>query len=72
MTDSKNIEYGIVKTFDSFKGFGFITREKGKDVFFFYEEINHEHKELTPGDKVAFVIQTQSKGPRAYAVTKIQ
>lgn len=51
MSDIKNKAYGIVKTFDSFKGYGFITREKGKDVFFFYGEITHEDKYLTPGIK---------------------
>jgi CspA family cold shock protein len=72
MTSDQNLEYGTVKTFDSFKGFGFITREKGRDVFFFYEEISEEYKYLTPGDKVSFVVQIQSKGPRAYSITKTQ
>ncbi|WP_413742297.1 retron Se72 family effector protein [Sodalis sp. RH15] len=64
-------EFGIIKTFDSFKGFGFITREKGKDVFFFYEEIVGGDKYLHGGDHVRFVIKMQPRGPRAYQVTKI-
>lgn len=67
----ESIHYGVVKTFDSFKGFGFITREKGKDVFFFYAEILHEVKYLVPGDRVSFEIRKMDKGPRAYAIKKI-
>jgi len=32
----QDLELGIVRTFDTFKGFGFIRREKGKDVFVFF------------------------------------
>ncbi|EMH2332466.1 retron Se72 family effector protein [Citrobacter freundii] len=71
MIEEKNKFYGIVKTFDSFKGYGFITREKGKDVFFFYGEIIHEDRYLTPGDKVSFEIKMMDKGPRAFAIQKI-
>lgn len=69
--NEEDIHYGIVKTFDSFKGFGFITREKGKDVFFFYGEIINEDKYLTPGDRVSFEIRKMDKGPRAYAIKKL-
>lgn len=71
MSEEINKHYGVVKTFDSFKGFGFITREKGKDVFFFYGEIVHEDKYLTPGDKVHFELRTMDKGPRAFSIYKI-
>ncbi len=64
-------EYGTVKTFDTFKGFGFITRKKGKDVFFFYEEINDEDKQLYAGDDVSFIVRPQKKGPRAYEILKL-
>ncbi|CAM4100144.1 retron Se72 family effector protein [Serratia nematodiphila] len=60
---------GKVKTFDSFKGFGFITRDKGKDVFFFYEEISGEDKFLNIGDEVEFTIEDKPKGPRAYNIS---
>lgn len=71
MNDDK-IWYGVVKTFDTFKGFGFIRREAGKDVFFFYDEIQGDDGALYPGDEVFFTIQKQLKGPRAYNVRKIQ
>jgi len=64
-------EYGLVKTFDSFKGFGFIRRQKGKDVFFFYNEILGDDRILFEGDKVSFTVQATPKGPRAYEVEKI-
>lgn len=60
---------GKVKTFDNFKGFGFITREKGKDVFFFYEDVI-DGIHLYPGDSVNFVVRKESKGPRAYNISK--
>ncbi|PWC12648.1 retron Se72 family effector protein [Brenneria corticis] len=62
--------HGVVKTFDSFKGFGFISREKGKDVFFFYNEIIEDNKTLYPGDEVIFTIIKKPKGPRAYNIKK--
>lgn len=71
MTEDNTKHYGIVKTFDSFKGYGFITREKGKDVFFFYGEIIHEDKYLTPGDRVSFELKIMDKGPRAFTIQKI-
>lgn len=63
--------FGMVKTFDAFKGWGFITRDKGKDVFFFYSEINGDDKYLSAGDQVSFTIQALAKGPRAYNISKI-
>lgn len=68
---SESLEYGVVKTFDSFKGWGFITREKGKDVFFFYTEIEGDEKYLCAGEEVAFTIQKHPKGPRAFNIRKI-
>lgn len=70
MNEKTTKHYGVVKTFDSFKGFGFITREKGRDVFFFYSEIVHEDKYLTPGDNVSFELRNLDKGPRAYLIEK--
>lgn len=60
---------GKVKTFDNFKGVGFITREKGKDVFFLYEDVI-DGIHLYPGDCVNFFVKKGSKGPRAYNIGK--
>jgi cold shock protein len=62
--------FGIIKTFDVFKGFGFIQRPKGKDVFFFYQEINDDDKILVEGDKVSFTIEKRPKGLRAFNIRK--
>jgi CspA family cold shock protein len=62
--------FGIVKTFDTFKGFGFIQRKKGQDVFFFYEQIEHDDRILTEGDKVSFTLEKKPKGWRAFHLKK--
>jgi CspA family cold shock protein len=62
--------FGIVKTFDIFKGIGFIRRKAGKDVFFYYQEIEHDDKILVEGDKVSFTIEKKPKGLRAYKMRK--
>jgi len=61
--------FGIIKTFDIFKGFGFIQRQKGKDVFFFYQEIEDD-KILAEGDKVSFTVEKKPKGLRAFNIRK--
>jgi CspA family cold shock protein len=68
MSDEHSVFIGTVKAFNTFKGFGFITREKGKDVFFFYDEICGEDKYLNIGDTVEFTVKMMPKGPRAYNV----
>lgn len=65
-------ETGMVKVFDHFKGYGFITREKGKDVFFFYDDIATNDTHIFPGDYVSFYLKQEPKGPRAYDVKKIK
>jgi cold shock protein len=62
--------FGIIKTFDVFKGFGFIQRRKGKDVFFFYQEIEGDDKILAEGDTVSFTIENNAKGLRAFNIRK--
>jgi CspA family cold shock protein len=62
--------FGIIKTFDVFKGFGFIQRQKGKDIFFFYQEIDGDDKILAEGDKVSFTIEKKPKGLRAFNIRK--
>ncbi|WP_322934342.1 retron Se72 family effector protein [Marinobacter nauticus] len=60
-----------MRTFDSIKGFGFIRRESGKDVFVFYDDILTRDRVLVEGDKVEFEIENMPKGPRARKVIKI-
>lgn len=58
---------GIVKWFDSAKGFGFISPEDGsKDVFVHHSAIMGEgYKNLDEGQRVSYSIQSGPKGPAA-------
>jgi CspA family cold shock protein len=62
---------GTVKWFNNAKGYGFIGREGGPDVFVHYSAINTEgYKSLQEGDAVEFEIVQGQKGPQAANVTK--
>jgi CspA family cold shock protein len=64
---------GTVKWFDDAKGFGFIEREDGEDVFVHYSSIVGEgYKSLTEGSKVEFDVEQDPKGPRAANVVVIE
>ena len=63
-------EIGSVKWFNSSKGFGFIERENGKDVFVHYSAINAEgFRNLEEGQRVEFTVAEGQKGPAAENVT---
>jgi len=65
-------EQGIVKWFDDAKGFGFIERENGPDVFVHFSAIQSEgYKSLVDGDRVEFEVTQGEKGPQAENVTKV-
>ncbi|NLW22174.1 MAG: cold-shock protein [Tissierellia bacterium] len=64
---------GIVKWFDSQKGFGFIQTEEGKDVFVHFSQINKAgFKTLEEGEEVTFKIVEGQKGPQAAEVTPVR
>jgi len=59
-------ETGTVKWFNTSKGFGFISRESGEDVFVHFRAIRGEgHRILIEGQRVDFTIVLRDKGPQA-------
>jgi len=63
---------GTVKWFNEKKGFGFISREDGDDVFVHHTSIQGEgFKTLREGQSVEFEIQEGPKGPQAVNVTAL-
>jgi len=65
-------ETGTVKWFNDSKGFGFIEREGGADVFVHYSSVRGEgFKSLQEGQKVEFTVGQGQKGPQAIDVTPV-
>lgn len=65
---------GVVKMFNTKKGYGFIHNEDGNDIFFHYSNIvsDEEFKSLKVNDKVTYTIEETERGKRAINVTKVE
>ena len=62
-------EQGTVKWFNAEKGYGFIARAQGDDVFVHYSEIRSSgFRSLDEGQKVEFTVSQGQKGPQAQDV----
>ena len=65
------MENGTVKWFNAEKGFGFIEREGGDDVFVHFTAIQGDgFKSLEEGQEVSFEIEDGNRGPKAANVVK--
>mgnify|MGYP000013113590 FL=1 len=65
------MEQGTVKWFNAEKGFGFIERENGDDVFVHFSAIQSEgFKSLEEGQAVTFSVEEGNRGPQATNVNK--
>ncbi len=63
------MEKGTVKWFNAAKGFGFISREGGEDIFVHFNAITASgYKSLNEGDKVEFEVE---KGPKGLNATNV-
>lgn len=66
-------EQGIVKWFNDSKGFGFIQRSSGEDIFVHFRAIQGDgYRSLQDGQKVEFTVVEGQKGLQAEEVTKVE
>ena len=66
------MQKGKIKWFNESKGYGFISRDNGKDVFVHYSAIQSSgFKTLAEGDVVEFEVVEGPKGPQASKVVKV-
>jgi len=63
---------GIVNSYSEQKGFGFITRDDGKEVSFYRSSILMEgYRRLNVGDRVFFDVEETPRGPEAKNIRKV-
>ncbi|MFN0157694.1 MAG: cold-shock protein [Bacteroidota bacterium] len=66
------MEQGSVKWFNNAKGYGFIKRETGEDLFVHFKSIAGDgYKSLKEGDAVQFEVEEGAKGLQATNVSKV-
>jgi CspA family cold shock protein len=69
--EGKELAKGVVKWFDTKKGYGFIEQTGGDDVFVHYSGITGDgFKSLRAGEEVEFEVTKGPKGPQATNVIK--
>ena len=66
------MEQGTVKWFNNAKGYGFITRENGEDLFVHFKSITGDgYKTLKQGEAVQFDVEQGQKGLQAINVQRL-
>jgi len=72
VSESSQLTTGTIKFFNADKGFGFISREQGDDVFVHYSNIQGDgYKTLSEGQRVEFDVAPGRKGEEAQNVRVI-
>ncbi len=72
-TEDEGKETGTVKWFSNPKGYGFISRDSGEDVFVHYSAIDGGgFRSLDEGERVEFTVEQGEKGPRAANVKSLE
>lgn len=70
MAEMNATEAGVIKVYFPLKGYGFITRPIGKDVFFYRDAVPDEAT-LAMGNPVSFVVQSTDRGPQATLIKRL-
>ena len=71
-TSEPDREQGRVKWFDPEKGYGFLVRPTGEDLFVHHSEIEGDLSALEPGGEVEYVVGRNDRGPNARSVRLVE
>ncbi|MDP8939911.1 MAG: cold shock domain-containing protein [Actinomycetota bacterium] len=70
-TQDDSRERGRVKWFDPEKGYGFLVRPTGEDLFVHHSEVEGKPSDLDPNDEVEYEVGQNDRGPNARRVRPV-